>query len=200
MLQYRIFCVNCWWTTKVMHGLRVYQRLMQQTLQYKLLQKAHSSEKSYSVARRLGLLIILLNENEIFVMAAIRYSCDRTQSQYTITGRLTAQTYLIYANPFQTSHVPGVPQRYLENYFEAKQWYKNHTFTSVELGVSLKEISGVNLGMSSQTLQESKVFVQDHTATAHKPCTNKRCKDMAEKHNSKDCILYKTWIRDSDPG
>ena len=26
-----IFCVNCWWTTKVMHGLRVYQRLMQQT-------------------------------------------------------------------------------------------------------------------------------------------------------------------------
>ena len=43
----------------------------------KLLQQVRSSEKSGRVARRLDMLIVLLNMKSIFTMAAATYSCDR---------------------------------------------------------------------------------------------------------------------------
>ena len=123
----------------------------------KLLQQIRSSEKSGRIARRLDMLIVLLNVKIVFTMAAATYSCDpRTVALWH--GRMPWNTDVFddiqsaLADMPRSGRPTKIPRKLLA---KAEAWCLNRAFTTMELCNYMEEISGVRLS-PSQTRRYTK--------------------------------------------
>ena len=116
----------------------------------KLLQQVRSSEKSGRVARRLDMLIVLLNMKGIFTAAAAAYSCD-CRTIVLWYGRISWNMDAFDDIRSALSDMPRsgrptkIPRKLLA---KAETWCSNNAFTTTELCNYMEEISGVRLSLS----------------------------------------------------